>query len=154
VISLIRRARRRLISNELFAQGAIAFIAALLGFILLLLLGTQILDWRWLIAIPLAALGFGLYRVSKRAPSEYLVARILDHRLALADTLSTATVYSRGATRIRPDPEVRTCQQRQAESLAARVDVRAAVPFLLPRAVYAVAVLSWWLPACSRCATA
>ncbi len=142
MISLIRRARRRIVYNELFSQGAIAFSAALLAFILLLLMGTQILDWRWLFTIPSAALGVGLYRLWRRVPADYTVARILDRRLALADTLSTATFFcGRGETRLRPDPAVRASQLEDAERLAATVDARAAIPFVVPRAVYALAVL-------------
>jgi hypothetical protein len=141
VKSLIRRARRRIVYNELFAQGAIAFSAALLAFILLLLMGTQILDWRWLFTIPSAALGVGLYRLSRRVPADYTVAQLLDRRLALADTLSTATFYGRGETRLRPNPAVRASQLEDAERLAATVDARAAIPFVVPRGVYALAVL-------------
>ena len=141
MITLIIRARRRIVYNELFAQGAVAFSAALLAFILLLLVGTQILDWRWLLAIPSAALGAGLYRLWRRVPADYTVAQLLDRRLALADTLSTATFFSHGATRFRPDPEVRASQFEDAERLAATVDVRAAIPLVLPRTVYALAVL-------------
>src|SRR5215471_14995599 len=55
VFQLVRRARRRLLYNELFSQGANAASAALAAFILLLLIGTEILSWQWLLLIPVAA---------------------------------------------------------------------------------------------------
>ena len=138
---LIRRARRRLISGDLLSHGAVAASAALLAFILLLIAGTQILDWRWLLVLPLAAVASGLFLAWTRRPTDYLVAQILDHRLELADTLSTAAFFREGETRGHALPEIRLWQREQAARLAATVDVRAAIPFVLPRALYAVAVL-------------
>ena len=79
--NLVRQARRRILGNELFAQGANAAIAALAVFILLLLFGTQILSWQLALAVPLAAAAFGIYRVKRRMPSPYAVAQLLDQRL-------------------------------------------------------------------------
>src|SRR5215469_14359466 len=56
VLTLVRKARNRWLRNEMLAQGANAVSAALAAVILLLLLGTQILDWRWAAFIPFAAL--------------------------------------------------------------------------------------------------
>jgi hypothetical protein len=139
VHTLIRRARRRLISNDLFAQGAVAASAALAAFILLLLLGTQVLDWRWLLAVPSVAFGWGLLTVLKRRPAAYHVAQVLDHRLDLKDSLSTAFFYSEhpGDT----PAEVRQWQYQQAERLASGADVCRAIPFIMPRGAYAMAAL-------------
>src|ERR1700688_5028276 len=94
VVTLGRLARRRILGNELLSQGANASCAALAAFILLLLLGTQILSWQWALLIPLAAAAAGVFQVRRRFPSPYAVAQIVDHRLALADTLSTALYFS------------------------------------------------------------
>ena len=51
------------------AQGANAASAALMAFILLLLVGTQILDWRWIVLITALATASGLYRARRRLPS-------------------------------------------------------------------------------------
>jgi len=51
VAALVRRARRRYLGNELLAQGAWAASAGMGGVILLLIAGTQILDWPFLVAI-------------------------------------------------------------------------------------------------------
>jgi hypothetical protein len=141
VLALIRRARRRLFCNELLSQGAIAVSAALASLILLLLLGTQVLDWRWLLPVPLAAAGAGLYRAYRRVPASYAVAQIVDRRLALADSLSTALYFSRGESSPGISPEVRRCQFERANRLSQAVDVRDAVPYAVPRAVYPMATL-------------
>src|SRR5579883_1877377 len=44
VLALVRRVQRRLFYNELFAQGANALSAALAAFILLLLIGAEVLN--------------------------------------------------------------------------------------------------------------
>jgi hypothetical protein len=141
VLTLVRRARRRLFGNELLAQGANAASAALGAFILLLLVGTQILNWQWLLLIPLIAAAVGFYRTRKRLPSPYVVAQIVDHRMALQDSLSTALFYSQDEAASRVSPEVRQLQFERADHLAASVDVGKAIPFTVPRTVYLMAVL-------------
>src|SRR6202162_6403219 len=92
--NLLRQARRRILGNQLFSQGANAAIAALAAFILLLLFGTQILNWHVDLAVPLAGAALGIYRVKRQMPSPYAVAQLLDQRLGLADNLSTALFFS------------------------------------------------------------
>jgi hypothetical protein len=140
VLTLVSRARRRLLLNELFAQGAVAASAALLAFILLLLLGTQVLNWRWLISIPVLAAAFGACRVRRRLPSPYATAQIVDTRLRLADTISTALYFSLHSP---PKGSEKVCrlQYEAAERLSRAIDPRLAVPFTLPRAAYATAAL-------------
>jgi len=140
--NLVRQARRRILGNQLFAQGANAGIAALVAFILLLLLGTQILSWPIALAIPLAAAGCGIYLVKRRMPSPYGVAQLLDQRLGLADNLSTALFFSEVDPGARVAPDVRRAQFDGAARLAQTVDVRRAVPYAMPRAVYLVAGLA------------
>jgi hypothetical protein len=141
VVKLVRHARRRILGNEVLAQGAYASSAALAAFILLLLVGTQIMSWQWALAIPAAAAAFGLYRVRQRMPSPYAVAQIVDHRLALADTLSTALFFSE----VKPDApvssEIRQRQFERAGQVAQSVDVRQAVPYIMPRGVYLMGAL-------------
>src|SRR5258706_10898248 len=52
---LVRHARRRAFQNALLAQGANAVSVALGAFILLLLVGTQILEWQVALFLPPAA---------------------------------------------------------------------------------------------------
>ena len=105
--NLVRQARRRILGNQLFTQGANAGTAALVAFILLLLFGTQVLSWQVALLIPLAAAAFGLYRVQRQMPSRYAVAQLIDHRLGLADNLSTALFFSEVEPSATVAPEIR-----------------------------------------------
>src|ERR1019366_6339779 len=132
VFNLVRRARLRLVLNELLSQGANAFSGALIALILLLLLGTQILSWQWALLIPLAAVGAGLYVTYRRLPSLYTVAQVVDHRMAPADTLSTALFFSRGKAASGVSGEIRKSQFERAARLSQTVDVRRAIPYTIP----------------------
>jgi hypothetical protein len=139
--TLVRQARRRILGNELLAQGANAASVALGMFILLLLLGTEILAWPVALAIPLLASAFGLFRVRTRLPAPYAVAQIVDRRLDLADSLSTALFFSEVEPGAPVTEEVRRAQFESAGRLAQTVDVRSAVPYTLPRGMYVMAAL-------------
>lgn len=141
MLTLIRRARRRLLYNELFAQGVTAASAALAALILLLILGTEVLDWYWAVLIPVAAVGVAVYRIRKRLPSLYLSAQIVDRRMNLADSLSTAVFFSSPEGN-HAQPDICRSQREQAERSATGVDVRRAVPYRLPRTAYALACLA------------
>ena len=139
--TLVRHARRRILGNELLAQGANAASVALGAFVLLLLLGTQILSWPVVVALPLVAAAAGLYRIRKRLPNEYAVAQIVDRRLDLADHLSTALYFNEVSPDAQVPEEVRAAQLEQASRLAATVDPRQAIPYRMPRAAFAVVAL-------------
>ena len=141
MLELVRRARLRLLYNELLSQGANAASAALLAFILLLLLGTQILNWQWTVPIPLAAFAIGVYFARKRLPSLYRTAQVVDARAQLSDSLSTAYYFSQENPSANVSSEIRTLQAESADRAAAQVDLRAAVPYSMPRAAYVVAAL-------------
>jgi hypothetical protein len=104
------------------------------GSIVLLLAGTEILDWYWIALLAAASLGAGAYRLRKKIPSTYELARRIDRRLKLADTLSTATYFA--SPEARADEAVCRRQRRDAEELARSVDVRQAVPFTRSRYTY------------------
>jgi hypothetical protein len=125
----------------LLAQGANAASIALIAFILLLLLGTQILNWQIVAAVSLLALAAGVFRVRKRLPSPYHVAQLVDRRLELADTISTALYFSEVAPEAPVPGDVRQAQFASAGRLAGTVDVRLAVPYVMPRALYAMVAL-------------
>jgi len=141
VLLLVRIARRRFLHNELFREGANALSAALLAFILLLVLGTQVLSWYWLTLIPAAAAAAALYRIYRRLPSPYAVARKIDRRMELADTLSTALFFDTGDPSLHISPEFRRLQRAEAERLAQGIDVRKAVPYAVPQTAYIAAAL-------------
>ncbi|HXS98401.1 MAG TPA: hypothetical protein VN736_27580 [Candidatus Limnocylindrales bacterium] len=138
--ALVRQARRRMLHNELLAQGATAGSAALAAFILLLLTGTQVLNWQWLVLIPAAALAYGIWRARKRLPSLYRVAQIVDRRLDLSDTLSTAWFFAQ-SREAKASPDVMRTQAERAHELARTADVRQAVPYAMPRTAYLMAAL-------------
>jgi hypothetical protein len=140
IFNFIERARRRFLCNELLAQFATAAALLIAGLILLLLLGTQILDWR--IVVTLAATGFAiaLYRMFRRMPTAYRVAVLVDERAGLHDSLSTA-LFFRGEGQANVSESVREVQLAQTERLLPSIDLNMAVPFTLPRALYAMGVL-------------
>src|SRR4051812_31251814 len=91
---VITRARRRLLWNALAFHFAIAVTVALAVLSLLLFLGTDILDWRWLVIVPAVPLAAGTYIALRRLPASYPTAQLVDRRLKLADTLSTALFFT------------------------------------------------------------
>jgi hypothetical protein len=112
------------------------------GVAVLLLLGTQILDWRWLLVLLGASLGLGFHWVARSLPSPYRAAQAVDRSLALEDTLSTAFFYSRMTNGRRFSEEMRAAQLAAAEQLSNQVDVRRAIPLHAPRSLYVMAGLA------------
>jgi hypothetical protein len=140
VSELVRRARRRLFWNEFLAEGALAVTATLGILILLLVLGTQVLDWRLLVIVPAITLLVGIYRALRRVPGAYVTAQIIDRRSGLDDTLSTAVHFA--TARKGFSERVRAAQQRSAESVLPRVVLAQSIPLVFPRATYVAAVLA------------
>jgi hypothetical protein len=136
---LVAKARRRCITHLVLDQSAFALTIGMGGAILLLLVGTAILNWYWIVLLTLASLGAGLYRFRKSIPSFYTLAQRIDRRLNLADALSTAIFFSSPDA---PGNEaIRQRQRTEAESIARTIDVRATVPYARSRYTYpAVAV--------------
>jgi hypothetical protein len=133
--ALLHGARRRFVSQVVFEQGAVALGVAFGGAILLLLLGTQILDWYWLVLLFGASFGLGLWRTLRRVPSSYRLAQIIDARMNLHDSISTALFYA-GGTR-RADPELLEYQHAEAERAARRIHPAQVFPMRMPKALYA-----------------
>jgi hypothetical protein len=107
---------------------AVAFIFG--GGILMLLLGTQILDWYWLVLLGVIGSAIAAWRVRARVFGRYRVAQLLDQTLGLQDSLSSAWFL-----RERPDAEPNTGQApavrfqlEYAERLAATVYPASALP--------------------------
>jgi hypothetical protein len=137
---LLAKARKRefarLAINEIVLAGAIMMA----GLILLLLAGTQVLDWYWLALVAALSAAVALYRLRKSAPSLYALAQRLDRRLKLSDALSTAVYFFEHPRR---DLEaVCELQRRQAEATAREIDPREAVPAARPRYLVPAAVLT------------
>jgi hypothetical protein len=140
---LIRRARRRFLLNETLAQFAFAVAVSIGGFVLMLIFGTRYLEWWTLAIFAVAGVAIGSWRVFKRAPTPYTTAVRLDENAHLHDALSTALHFS--ADSFAADSpgagEFRQSQRQQAESAAGDVQLDRAVPFLIPRSLYAMAAL-------------
>ncbi len=141
-MELLARARRRF-RNHLIVEEAIrSLCAALAGAILLLLAGTRILDWYWVALLIAASAALGYRRVVRRRPADYPVAQLLDGRLNLHDTLSTACYFLQPPADRRASEGFRQAQHHVAEQLSAQVDVRSAMPWMTPRSVYVAAALA------------
>jgi hypothetical protein len=138
VEDLIRRARRRFVLNETLAQFAFAVAVSIAGFVLVLIFGTSYLEWWTLGIFAAAGLAIGSYRVYLRTPTEYSTAVRLDENAHLHDALSTALYFSGHPGTA---GEFRQSQRAQAESVAGDVRLDQAVPFAVPRSLYAMAAL-------------
>jgi hypothetical protein len=141
VFELVGRARRRILLNELLSQGANTGSVTLLVLILLLLAGTEILNWQWLAAFPLAAALTGAVLALRRVPGAYRTAQILDHRLGLFDALSTALHFREHPPSHPQAGQICAAQAVAAERLSEGADVRLGIPYRIPRTLYATAAL-------------
>jgi hypothetical protein len=124
---VVRSAWERRLLVVAVERTAIAGAVVLAALVLMLLVGTQILDWRWMTLLGIVALGIAGYQVRERLVEHYRVAQLLDRRLHLADSLSTAWyLLSRPAQKRDAIVEY---QLRGAENAAASVDPASAFPF-------------------------
>ena len=114
---------------------------AMAGVILILVLGSQLLDWRWPPLFAVATFVLAFYRTARRVPSPYRVAQIADERLALRDSLSTAVYFSQPDCGREVSELMRQGQLAESERIGAHVDPKAAVPLAAPRTLYVFAVL-------------
>lgn len=136
LITLVASARRRAAGNLVCDQLTVGAAAAFGGAILLLLVGTQILHWYWLVVLFAAGAGLSAWRTVSRYPSAYRVAQIIDRRLNLSDALSTAYHFLTAGSGPRVEPAVVAAQREQAEAVAVGIDAATAMPFRLPRHFY------------------
>jgi hypothetical protein len=139
VKQLLDQARKRVISHLVLDKGALALTIGMGGVVLLLLAGTQILNWYWPVILAAASLGVGIYQLRKFVPSRYELAQRIDRRMALADSLSTAVYFSEN-----PKPgleSVCAVQAKAADSLASGVSLEQALPLTRSRFVVPAAIL-------------
>jgi hypothetical protein len=121
---------------------SLATALALSGGILLLLLGTQILNWYWLVLLFVGSLAVSAYRLRKRILSGYEIAQEVDRRLEFKDALSTAYYFDEPSRRAASSPEFIEHQRQIAEQLAQSADIGRGLPFLRPRTLYINAALA------------
>lgn len=139
IFKVVGRARRRFLWNALAREGARAASTGLGTLVLLLVLGTDIMSWRWIFVISAITLAAGAYIIIKRRPDAYDIAQRLDSRLGLSDTLSTA-VFFWSSSSGRGDAGMRLAQRERAMRVAADVDLRAAFPIKIPKGICASAL--------------
>lgn len=140
--ALVRRARRRHMFQVVADEAALALAIVFGGMVLLLILGTQILDWYWLAALFAVGLGFGAYRARKKFASRYAIARTLDRNLALNDALSTAVYFNENPSAGNWSEGVVERQWEMAEGLARSADLQRGLPLVFSRSVYASGMLA------------
>ena len=137
---VLQRARQRCIAHLLLDQSALALTIGMGGAIVLMLAGTQILDWYWVVLLAFVSLGVGVYRLRQTIPSTYKLAQRIDRRLSLADMLSTAIYFESDPSR--GHEVIRARQREEAESAARGVNLQVALPFSRPRFAYAAIALA------------
>jgi len=140
--TLIARGRLRQVRNLLIEQGSFALTLVFGGAILLLILGTQILNWYWLALLFAVSLGVGAYRGRNKILSHYRVAQSIDAQLDLHDALSTAYFFAQRSDPGPASPELIEKQRDTAESLARNTDLRRGIPFVTPKTLYINAALA------------
>src|SRR5271156_5501842 len=113
----------------LIREASISTELALGGAILLLLIGTQILNWYWLVLLFAGSLAVGAYRARTKMLTTYQVAQRIDDRMKLHDALSTAYYFGEHPDRTKSSAEFVASQKLAAEDLARSVDVRHGLPF-------------------------
>lgn len=127
----MENARRRVVSQLVLDKGSLALAIGMGVLVLLLIAGTQVLDWYWPLLIALVSLGIGVYQLRKNLPSVYQLAQRIDHKLGLADALSTAVHF--GEHPKTGAEAVCALQRREAEKTAAGVDLTVALPYTRSR---------------------
>lgn len=139
---LVRRGRKRQVCHSVVTAVSLATAFALSGGILLLLVGTQILNWYWLVFLFLGSLAVVFYGLRKRISSRYEIAQALDQRLGFHDGISTAYYFLRHPDRAARPQDLIARQKEMAEDLARSADLGRGMPFLRPRSLYLNAALA------------
>jgi hypothetical protein len=122
VHALVRSAYHRCLLVLAVEQGARAASLPFAGLVVLLLLGTQILSWYWLMPLVLAGVGLAYWRIRRTGVTPYHVAQTVDDTLRLKDTISTAWYLTRHPEL--SDSPAASVQIAQANRLAADIDAR------------------------------
>jgi hypothetical protein len=142
VDEVIRRARRRLMWNAIAEHVATASSIALGMLVLLLLLGSQLVSWQWLVLGPITAIVVRVCRVKRFLPDAYATAQDVDRRLNLADTLSSATFFSDTEAAERGAQWARHLLHSRANAIAGSLRLTVAVPYKFPRSAYIAVLLA------------
>lgn len=93
--------------------------------VLLLVLGTQVLEWYWPALLAAISFGYLIWKVRSRIPDAYRVAQIVDRRMSTADLLSSAWHFQN-------EPKAANLKA-EAERVAASISPAQAAPWASPR---------------------
>ncbi len=133
---LLRRTRRRLFLHSLLHKSVLVLVPGLAAGALVFAFGTDAIEWYWPFIAMLTAAGVVVFRGSRQRADDDALARMLDRRLGLYDALSTALWFQNHDTVAWTSATVER-QRDFANRIAARADLRRAVPFKASRS-------SWW----------
>src|SRR5579871_5655317 len=139
LFELLRRTRRRLLLHSLLHKAALVLVPGLAAGALVFAFGADAVAWYWPFIAMLTAAAVVLFRGSRLETGDYALARLLDRRLRLFDALSTALWFHNHDTAAWTAATVER-QREFANRIAARADLRRAVPFKPSRS-------SWWVAA-------
>ena len=135
--AFLKSARQRYLANLALDQTSLAAAIAMCAGILLLVLGTQILNWYWPVFLFAAGMAIGVWRIRRMTPTPYVLAQKIDRRIGSFDALSTAYYFNESATaNTRPIAEL---QKAKADRIALETDLSYAVPIHLSRSTYLLA---------------
>jgi hypothetical protein len=140
VETLVETAARRRLCVSGLENSAVALAIVLGGTILLLLLGTQILGWPWLLLLAAVGVGIVFGRVRRGLLSPYRIAQLVDRKLDSHDLVSTAWYLLRN-----PEAEnhhVAKAQIQSAELFAPRVKPNTLFPLMWRRSWTLVCALA------------
>src|SRR5262249_31070544 len=130
---LLATVRRRAIYQLALEQGSIALAIGFGGVIVLLLAGTQILDWYWPALLLVATFAIGMWRIRGRVPSHYQVAQAVDQGRGFEASFSPAVFFSGGSEGPHAPRELVEAQRNRAEHMATTADSGIAWPLSLPQ---------------------
>jgi hypothetical protein len=141
LINLVDAARRRTMAHHVVEQALTGTCAALAGAALILIAGSDILDWRWLILLFAGGVGWSAWRTLKRIKGPYEVAQEIDQRMELNDTLSTAYFFNGEDKRNLVVAELWQLQRDRAEAASQSLRPADVFPWALPRQAYVAALM-------------
>jgi len=128
VQTVVRSAARRYFLTLAVEHAALPVTMLLVGAMVLLVLGADILQWYWLVLLVVPALALAALRMRRKLLSPYRIAQLLDQRFGLSDLLSTAWfLYKRSN---RSFSGAAQFELERAEEVAAHLQPSVVLPFV------------------------